>query len=184
MNICYINPTNNIRRPIAELTKILSNEGHKITIMYPTSNECPTKNWVANETIKSGKIKLIPIKSWYFAPLRYNIPNIFQLLKQTKKIYKENNKVHIWEYYYLISIIPLIYSLFKKKRRNNTILTTDGFVAYPYRPKEPSWLTPAFILYTHLVAKFLFKIPKYLTIYGTAMIKPAKQLKIKEDQKY
>mgnify|MGYP003973632577 CR=1 FL=1 len=175
MNICYINPTNNIRRPIAELANILAEEGHNITIMFPHSKQCPTKNWVANETIKNGKIKLVPIKSFYFAPLRYNFPHITDLIKKTKQIYKENDKVHIWEYFYPLSIIPLLYASSNKRRKQKTILTTDGFVGYSYKPKKPWWLVPAFKLYTQLFARFLFKIPKQITTYGKSMIPYAKK---------
>ena len=119
MNICYINPTNNIRRPIAELANILAEEGHNITIMYPHSKQCPTKNWVANEAIKNGKIKLVPIKSFYFSPLRYNFPYLLDLIKKTKQIYKENDKVHIWEYFYPLSIIPLLYASLNKRRKHS-----------------------------------------------------------------
>ena len=54
--------------------------------------------------------------------------------------------------------------------KNKTILTTDGFVGYSYKPKEPKWLVPAFKLYTRLFARFLFKIPHQITTYGTPMI--------------
>ena len=175
MNICYVNPTNNIRRPIAELSNILAQEGHNITVMYPESTTCPTKNWVANEAIKTGQIKVIPIKSWYFAPLRYSFPNLFQLIKETKKIYKNNHKVHIWEYYYPLSIVPVLSTLFSQKKKRKTILTTDGFVGYSYLPKEPRWLVPAFKIYTQCFARFLFKIPKTLTTYGKAMVHYAKK---------
>ena len=175
MKVCYVNPTNNIRRPIAELAEILAEEGHQISIMFPVSKECPTKNWVANDRIKNGKIKLIPIKSWYFAPLRYNFPNILQLLRESRKTYKNNDKVHIWEYYYPLSIFPLLISTFNRKRRKKTILTTDGFVGYSYKPKKPWWLVPAFKVYTQLFARFLFKIPKTMTTYGKSMLPYAKK---------
>ena len=185
MKICYFNPTNNIRRPIAELANILAQEGHKITIVYPFSKTCPTKNWVANEAIKNGSIKAIAVKSWYFAPLRYSFPNFFQLFKIIRKVFKNNDKIHIWEYYYPLSVFPLIYTVFNKKKRKKTILTTDGFVGYSYRPKEPAWLVPAFKLYTQLFARFLFKIPGTLTTYGQAMLPfarkagvPMKKLKV------
>lgn len=175
MKICYINPTNNIRRPIAELSNLLSQQGHEITVMYPSSKACPTKNWVANEAVNNGRIKIIPIKSWYFAPLRYSFPNLIDLFKATKKIYKENDKVHIWEYYYPISVVPVLSGLFSKKRRKQTILTTDGYVAYSYTPQDPKWLVPAFKAYTQLFARFLFKIPDQLTTYGNALLPYAKK---------
>ncbi|MEW5896861.1 MAG: glycosyltransferase family 4 protein [Nanoarchaeota archaeon] len=172
MNICYINPTNNIRRPVAELANILAKKGYFISIMFPKSKNCPTKNWVANEAIKNENIRQIPIDSWYFAPLRYGIPNFFQLIKETKKIFKNNDKVHIWEYYYPLSVLPLIYASFNKKNKNKTILTTDGFVGYSYKPKG---LTLLFRLYTKLFARFLFKIPEVITTYGQAMLPYAKK---------
>jgi glycosyltransferase involved in cell wall biosynthesis len=176
MRICYINPTNNIRRPIAELSNLLAEQGHEITVMYPSSKECPTKNWVANDAVKKGNVKLLPIKSWYFAPLRYSFPNPIDLFKATRRIYKENHKIHIWEYYYPISIVPLLYAFLKGPRKQKkTILTTDGFVGYSYKPKDPAWLVPAFKIYTQLFARFLFKIPGKMTTYGHPMIPYAKQ---------
>ena len=174
MNICYINPTNNIRRPIAELANIFSREGHNITIMYPTSKACPTKNWIANDLIHQDNITPIPIPSWYFSPLRYSLPNIFRLITETKKAYAHNDIIHIWEYFYPLSIIPLLYAKLARKRlaqkrRGKTILTTDGFVGYSYQPKEPWWLVPSFKAYTSVIARFLFKIPRKITTYGSSM---------------
>ncbi len=175
MNICYINPTNNIRRPIAELSKVLSSQGHKITIMYPSSKDCPTANWVANEAVNNPNIKAIPVKSWYFAPLRYSFPNLLDLFKATKKIFRENDRIHIWEYYYPISVFPVLSTLFNRKKRKKIILTTDGYVGYSYTPKDPWWLVPAFKVYTQLFARFLFKIPPKLTTYGRPMLRHAKK---------
>ena len=175
MNICYINPTNNIRRPIAELANILADKDNSISIIFPISKDCPTKNWVANDTIKNGRIHLIPIPSWYFSPLRYSFPNLWQLWRETKKAYRKNDIIHIWEYFYPLSVIPLVYSSFAKKRKSKTILTTDGFVGYSYKPKKPWWLVPAFRCYTALVARFLFTIPKTMTTYGTSMLPYARQ---------
>jgi glycosyltransferase involved in cell wall biosynthesis len=176
MKICYINPTNNIRRPIAELSNLLAEKGHEITVMYPKSKECPTKNWVANDSVKNGNIRQLPIKSWYFAPLRYSFPNLIDLFKATKKIYKENDKIHIWEYYYPISVVPLLYAFLKgPQKQKKTTLTTDGFVGYSYKPKDPRWLVPAFKVYTNLIGRILFRIPGKMTTYGNPMIPYAKK---------
>lgn len=174
MNICYINPTNNIRRPIAELAAILAEKGHNISIMYPVSRNCPTKNWIANDITRNGKIHLIPIPSWYFAPLRYAVPNLFSLWKKVREAFKYNDKVHIWEYFYPLSVSALIYS-YLHRQQEKTILTTDGFVGYSYRPRKPWWLVPAFRIYTQLIAYYLFRIPKIMTTYGKSMIPYARQ---------
>ncbi|MBS3169498.1 glycosyltransferase family 4 protein [Candidatus Woesearchaeota archaeon] len=174
MKICYINPTNNIRRPIAELSEILAKEGHQVSVVFPLSADCPTKNWIANDRIGKNQITRFPVRSWYFSPLRYSFPNIVVLWRTTRKIFKENDHVHIWEYYYPLSVFPLLYALLTGNRKK-VILTTDGFVGYSYQPKEPRWLTPAFKMYTQLFARFLFKIPKTMTTYGEAMLPYAKK---------
>lgn len=174
MRICYVNPTNNIRRPIAELATILAQQGHQISIMYPQSKECPTKNWVANDTVEKQQIDKKPVASWYFAPLRYSFQNPLKLWKETRSMFNDNDIIHIWEYYYPISVFPLLYALFTGQR-GKVILTTDGFVGYSYKPKEPRWLVPGFKLYTQLFARWLFKIPRTMTTYGNAMLPFAKQ---------
>lgn len=143
--------------------------------MFPISKDCPTQNWIANDAVNNSTIRLIPIRSWYFAPLRYNIPNIFRLVKEISKAYRYHDNIHIWEYYYPLSVLPIIYAAFSRKRRDKTILTTDGFVGYSYKPQEPGWLTPAFRIYTKLFGKFLFRIPRQMTTYGKSMLPYARQ---------
>ncbi len=175
MKICYINPTNNIRRPIAELAAILAEQGHHISIMYPQSAGCPTEQWQANSILKNPAITAIPIPSWYFSALRYSLPNIVQLFRETKKIFHDYDKVHIWEYYYPLSVLPLLLAAAHQEHRKKVILTTDGFVGYSYKPKKPWWLVPAFKAYTQLVARWLFRIPAKMTTYGQAMLPFAQQ---------
>lgn len=174
MKICYVNPTNNIRRPIAELAEILVKEGHNIGILFPVSKKCPTKNWVANERVNQSAVLKIPIASWYFSPLRYSFPNPIQLFKKVRKVVKNYDKIHVWEYYYPLSVITLLYAFFTGQRKK-LILTTDGFVGYSYKPKKPRWLVPAFRLYTQLFARLLFRIPPIITTYGKSMIPYARQ---------
>ncbi len=174
MRICYVNPTNNIRRPIAELATILAQESHQISIMYPQSKECPTKNWVANDTVEKQQIQRKPVTSWYFAPLRYSFQDPIKLWRETRSMFKNNDVIHIWEYYYPISVFPLLYALVTGQRKK-VILTTDGFVGYSYKPREPRWLVPVFKLYTQLFARWLFKIPRTMTTYGKAMLPFARQ---------
>ncbi|MDP3989654.1 MAG: glycosyltransferase family 4 protein [archaeon] len=169
MKICYVNPTNNIRRPIAELAEILVKEGHNIGVLFPVSKECPTKNWVANDRVKQSAVQRIPVASWYFSPLRYSFPNPIQLFKGVRKVVKNYDKIHVWEYYYPLSVMTLLYAFFTCQR-DKIILTTDGFVGYSYKPKRPRWLVPAFKLYTQLFARLLFKIPPIITTYGKSML--------------
>lgn len=182
MKICYINPTNNIRRPIAELATMLREQRHSVSVMYPISKGCPTENWIANQAINNTAIKGITIPSWYFSPLRYSFPNPVALLQQIRAIFHQHDIIHIWEYYYPLSIGCLLYAAFSRERRQKTILTTDGFVGYSYQPKKPWWLSPMFRISTQLFARFLFRIPRAITTYGKSMLPYAAQVGIPEDK--
>ncbi|MBM3708569.1 MAG: glycosyltransferase family 4 protein [Actinobacteria bacterium] len=98
------------------------------------------------------------------------MPNPLKLNSALKGVFKENDIIHVWEYYYPYSVMAILLRLFNKKKK--LILTTDGFVGYSYKPRG---LTFLFKIYTNLFAKFLFKIPDKITTYGKSMIFYAKQ---------
>ena len=83
----------------------------------------------------------------------------------------------MWEYWYPINVVILFYALITGQRKK-LIMTTDGFVGYSYKPKEPRWLVPAFKLYTRILGWFLFRIPGSLTTYGKAMLPFAKEARV------
>lgn len=174
MNICYINPTKVLRRPIVELANILASKGHKVSLLYPNDVKDPLKGFHFLRLLNHRNIKLIPVDSFYFARWRYALPNPFDLFSKLNKVMKENDIVHVWEYYYPYSVFAVLLKLFYRKPK--VILTTDGFVGYSYKPKGMSLL---FRLYTKLFAGFLFRIPDEMTTYGKSMIPYAKQAGVK-----
>ena len=96
------------------------------------------------------------------------------MFKGVRKVVNNYDKIHVWEYYYPLSVITLLYAFFTNQRKK-VILTTDGFVGYSYKPKKPRWLVPVFKLYTILFARLLFKIPPVITTYGKSMIPYARR---------
>jgi len=174
MNICYVNPTKVLRRPIVEISHILADKGHKVSLLYPNDVKDPLKGFHFLKLLKHKNIKLIPVDSFYFARWRYALPNPFDLFSKLKKVFRDNDIIHIWEYYYPYSVFAILMKLFFRKKK--VILTTDGFVGYSYKPQGISFL---FRLYTQLFAKFLFKIPDEMTTYGKSMIPYSKQAGVK-----
>jgi len=175
MKICFINPTKVLRRPIVELTSLLAKKGHKITLIYPEDKKRPLKNYHFTALLNNKNIALKPISSFDIEALRYSLPNPSSLIKTCSEALKTNDIVHIWEYYYPLSIAPLILKHLKKYKAK-IVLTTDGLVGYTYKPNF--LLTSIFRLYTTLLKDLLFKTPDKITFYFNALKDQAKKLNL------
>lgn len=176
MNICYINPTKVLRRPIVEIANRLANQGNKISIVFPHDKKNPLRGFHFQRLLNNKNIKLYPINSFNISSLRYAIPNPFQLFGTIKSVMKENDVVHIWEYYYPLSVIPLLL----RKSKAKIVLTTDGYLGYSYKPGL--LLTVLFKVYTSIFGRFLFNRPDRLTTYGYSIKKFAKKAKVPLDK--
>jgi len=175
MRICFINPTKVLRRPIVELTNLLAKKGHKITLVYPEDQKRPLKNYHFTALLNNKNIALKPISSFDIEALRYSLPNPSSLIKTCSEALKTDDLVHIWEYYYPLSITPLILKHLKKYKAK-VILTTDGLVGYTYKPNF--LLSSIFRLYTYLLKDLLFKTPDKITFYFNALKDQAKKLSL------
>jgi len=184
MKITYVCPTNHVRRPISEMARMLAEKEHKVSVAYPNSRNCSTKGWAPNKKLlstESGKkVRKILVPSYFISSLRYNIPKLGSVMGKLKEIFKAD-VVHLWEYWYPISVLVMFYALFTGQR-SKLIMTTDGFVGYSYKPRSPWWLTPAFKIYTQLFGRFLFMIPARLTTYGKSMLPYSRKAGVGRDK--
>jgi len=122
MRICYVNPTNNIRRPVTELARLFAEQGHQITVVFPSSPACKTEEFHYIKLLEHPNITVIPIPSWYYAKLRYSFPRPFKLFNLIRKAIRQSDVIHIWEYYYPISVMPV-------ERIRNFFMGTPAFFA-------------------------------------------------------
>ncbi|MBT3582751.1 glycosyltransferase family 4 protein [Candidatus Woesearchaeota archaeon] len=161
--ICFVNPTLVLRRPIVELVRIYAEKGYKVSLMFPSKGNLDYK-FHFNKNLNHKNIKLIPIKSIYSERFRFALPDPFDLLKKTVRVLKENNVLHIWEYYYPYSTLPLLIRNFIN-RKCKIILTTDGIIGYSYFPPE-KWLEITLKLYLHTFGRLLFNLADKRTTYS------------------
>ncbi|MBT4605172.1 glycosyltransferase family 4 protein [archaeon] len=169
LSISFVCPTNCVRRPISEMSRMLAAQGYNVGVGYPESLACPTQEWAPNAKLEAdSKVKKLKIPAYYLSSLRYNFPKLLSLFSWLKKVFKADI-VHLWEYWYPLSVAVIFYALFTGQRKK-LIMTTDGLVGYSYKPKDPWWLVPAFKIYTRTLGWFLFRIPGTLTTYGKAML--------------
>jgi glycosyltransferase involved in cell wall biosynthesis len=161
-HICFVNPTLVLRRPIVELSRIYAEKGCNVSLLFPSKGDID-KKFHFNKNLKHKNIKLLPVKSIYSERFRFAFPNPFELISKTVKVLKENEVLHIWEYYYPHSIFPLLL----RRLVNNKcklITTTDGIIGYNYHPPE-GWLEQGFKIYINTIGKIIFNIPDELTTY-------------------
>jgi glycosyltransferase involved in cell wall biosynthesis len=162
-NICFVNPTLVLRRPIVELVRIYAENGYNVSLMFPSKGNLDHK-FHFNKNLNHKNIKLIPVKSIYSERFRFALPDPFDLLKKTVRVLKENNVLHIWEYYYPYSTLPLLLRNFIN-RKCKIILTTDGIIGYSYFPPE-KWLEIALKIYLHTFGRILFNLADKRTTYS------------------
>jgi glycosyltransferase involved in cell wall biosynthesis len=166
--ICFVNPTLIFRRPIVELARIYAEKGYKVSILFPSKGKVDEK-FHFNKNLKHKNIKLLPVKSSYSERFRFAFPNISDLFSKTISALKENDVLHIWEYYYPYALAPLLL----RKIVNpacKLIVTTDGIIGYNYHPPE-KWLEIGFKIYINTLGRIIFKIPDYLTTYTSTIRK-------------
>lgn len=178
MKICFINPTTDIRRPIAELMQLLTKRGHKTTLLTPQKfDEKLDSSRHFTNLIK--KENVIPINSLYSSRFNYSLPIDFHFLKKNIDALKNHDIVHIWTYFYPCTVKPLFT---KKLFKINTpiVLTADTFPGYSFQAHsiENKLLKTG----TKLFGKSIFSIPDKITLYSKNMFNYAELLGIDKEK--
>ncbi|MBW2978000.1 glycosyltransferase family 4 protein [Candidatus Woesearchaeota archaeon] len=176
MKICYINPTFLVRRPIAELIRLLSND-NEVAIFVPKKPfKQPEKRWHSDEALKKAKIYSYSAINIPFINFEWPIPITPVFFINLFRIFFRYNIIHMWTYFYINSFFTLFYKLFRKKTK--LIMTCDTFPGYSF---YPGFLTNIlFKIYTRIFGWFIFSVPNKIHVYGKSMIKHAKKAGVEE----
>ncbi len=177
MRVAYINPTILLKRPISELAKCLS-EDNKISIFIPRNIfKKPDQSLHYSKLPKKIQIISYPTIN---LPLVYNwpIPISPTFFIKLFRLFRENDIIHMWTYSYLVNFISLIYS---KILRQKLILTFDTVPGESFSLGRI--LDSAFKTYHSVFNKFIFKTPKFTTVYGKSIAKYARKIGAKNLKK-
>lgn len=171
MKIAYINPTFLIRRPITELIENFSNK-HEITVLIPTKIRGKfEEKWHNDKALNKAK-KITYTALNLPGNFEWPIPFSLSLFFKLHKIFKKNDVVHIWTYFYLYVWIVKFYSLFYKTK---VIMSCDTFPGESFKLERI--LSSCFKIYTTLFGWFLFSDKVHL--YSKEMIPFAKKTGVK-----
>lgn len=120
MKIALFNPTFLMRRPIAELAKILSDDGHQVTVVWPMDKRRSATNQLHFDTLlkDNPNIQVLPIWSKEIKSILWSFPTDLLTLPKLYKIGKTYDLVKVWAPFYLSPLLPFIMKrlgLFKAK---------------------------------------------------------------------
>ena len=172
MKICYINPTFLIRRPIAELIGRLG-DTEDVAVFVPKKPFSKVdSSWHNNENLKKAKV---------YAYSAVDVPGNFEwpipitpmFFIHLFAIFRKNDVVHMWTYFYLNSFFACIFKLMFGKTR--LVMSADTFPGYSF---DPGRITIAFRAYCTMFGWLIFGAPDRIHIYGESLKSSARKLGI------
>lgn len=174
MKLALLNPTVLIRRPIMELAQHLVHQDYEIHILTPYDQN---SKWVPAH-FENSDINITYLPSKEFRSIIWSIPR----LKSYKVIWdmmKKVDVIQIWAPYYIICILPLIYSIFLGKSSPKIILTFDTIPSYSF--KFDSFLDPLMKIYHNLLGFWLIKKATVKTLYSKQLIPFTKKARLRNN---
>lgn len=163
MKICYVNPTVIIRRPIAELAHYFANKGNKIIIFTPINFSFSHENMAHVSLLKHKNITIQTYNTFQlpFSHFEWPIPINPLLYFKIRNLFKTQDAIQKWTYFYPVSILFGLASLFKRKA--TFILTMD---TVPAQSIDMGFLNIFFKIYNSTMGRILFSLTDKNTIYS------------------
>lgn len=175
MRIALLNPTVLLRRPIVELARHLTVRGHQVQILTPND---PHSKWTKAH-FQSSDINIVELPSKEFRSILWSIPYLRSWIK-IWHIMKKVDIMQIWAPYYIVAILPLIYSFFiKRKSRPKIILTFDTIPGYSFKFENVQDFLMK--IYHTAVGSWLFRRADLRTLYGSQLLYFARKAHLGND---
>lgn len=175
MKICFINPTIEMRRSVAELARKLADNGHEVGMIWPRfKGKEFDMNRHFTHLLSHKNIKIIDIPCWQMPGLFYSWPIPSSgYVKKIKEAMAHYDVIHMWTYFYIINVTPLILRRFSKYKAK-VVITADTFPAFSFI--DPSaFMNTSLYIYTKLFGRFLFNSADNVLIYGNSLKKFSQQ---------
>ncbi len=171
MKICFMNPTIEMRRSVAELARKMADNGHEVAMVWPKfrNKELDTSRHFTGILVHKN-IKIIEIPCRQVPGLFYSWPIPCRgFVRKIKDILNYYDVVHMWTYFYILHVTPLILRRFRKYKAK-VVVTADTFPAFSFRDPSVA-VNTAMYLYTKLFGRLIFSSYDKVLIYGDSMIK-------------
>lgn len=169
MEICFINPTKNLRRPIAELMDRLVERGHDISLIWAYDIKKRNPKVLTHYVNIREEIKIISIPTLFITTAGFPLFSPYTLYKKAGKIFRKSDIIHAWGYFYPNSIMLLTMGKLVKKDIKS-ILTIDTFPGFSFQSHNKV-LDLALRFYVLFFGKIIFSIPNRITVYSDTLKK-------------
>jgi len=169
--ICYVNPPILMKRPIAQIAKLLSKDDKfKVSILTPRPAFKKRDKSLYYSELKGIEVVDYPCVTFNLQS-DWPIPSVSFLIKSIRAL-RKNDIIHIWVPFYISStLLILLKGLFFRNKK--LILTMDTI---PYYSFKMGGLTDTFFkMYYKTVGKLIFRIADWVTVYGESFRKYAKE---------
>jgi glycosyltransferase involved in cell wall biosynthesis len=174
MKICLVNPTVLMKRPIAEIIDQIDN--HDVSIFCPRKVGCKLDNSMHySGLIKKAKIYTYPTFQFPFIKSEWPVP-LPSFFFKAFKVFRENDIVHMWVYFYISSLWITFTKLFFPKKK--FILTMDTVPGESFSAGKI--MDMCFKTYHAIFGWFIFGLPDVITLYGSSLIPYARKAGAKQ----
>jgi len=185
LKICFINPTVEMRRPIAELADILSAR-HEITVVWPRIRKRELADIFHFSDLGNRNLRVVDIlclqprgEYSFPVPVHPGFPG------HMARLVKEHDIVHMWTYFYPLIDAPLLMKKIVGGGRNGRggtgggegsakmVLTSDTFPSFSF---DPGGFTALLMRhYARMFGHAIFSVPDRVAIYGDSMLPFARE---------
>ncbi|MFH1505972.1 MAG: glycosyltransferase family 4 protein [archaeon] len=170
MNICFVNPTTILKRPIAQLINKLKKD-HKVALLIPYKQGKKLDDSMYYSRMKGVKVYSYPAKGLKGVAQEWPRPTDDTFKKHLDHIFENYDIIHMWTHFYLTNFKILMKKCCKKKPK--LILTMDTLPGYSFSAGKK--FDFAFKIYTNLFGWFIYGVPDAITIYCKSLVPFAKK---------
>ena len=169
-SVCYVSPTELVRRPISELIAVQTQQGNREVGLLVARSGRKVDNTMHHSadarkaTIHSYRVFSPPLSS------EWPIPG-FGFWRQARNVLRTYDVVHIWGHFYLSTLFLLMLSWFYP--RTKVVLSIDTFPGYSFRLTTLGNI--AFFLFTWTAGRIIYLTPDRILLYGEALREHARR---------
>jgi len=171
MNICLINPTQQIQPGLRDLLQPLASRGHKVIVLTPKT---PREH--ALEYLSS--IHVMVYRSIFLPRIRYTIPFFLNQARILRSVVKKEkvNVICIYKYFYPVAWVPLLYA---KIFNIPTVLITDSFpgISWRYGSRFVDFVAK---VYSRTIGKVILQRCDRVILLSPVLTQSAQDIGIKE----
>ncbi len=162
-NVCYVNPTVLLKRPIAELIDRLGDE-KEIGLFIPKKLFKAVNKKLHYSDVKKAKIYTYSTINVPFLNMEWPIPITPMFLVNLLRIFFKYKNIHMWTYHYLVNLFVVLGNLIFRK---NLILTTDTIPSYSFSMGK--MFDFFYNSYYFFLGWLMFGVPDIITVYGKSL---------------